>query len=161
MCFFVCVGADRKHIQKKFTIVVKLRRTSRKHRIFHFSSYFQHKNITSLFHSIQFVRMNMESSDLFSKIWFDEWKKWNESEKGKKWNEMKKMMTALRILLCELIMVLLWPYYYYIFFYPCFFVHFTSNIAPKIKIEEKCYFLNFLAKGLSPETVELYSGTVP
>ena len=152
---------DRKHIQKKFTIVVKLRRTSRKHRIFHFSSYFQHKNITSFFHSIQFVRMNMESSDLFSKIWFDEWKKWNESEKGKKWNEMKKMMTAPTNLT-------LWTYYGLIMallllylLLSLFFVHFTSNIAPKIKIEEKCYFLNFLAKGLSPETVELYSGTVP
>ena len=31
---------------------------------------FQHKYVPSAFHSIQFVRMNMKSCDLFNKMWF-------------------------------------------------------------------------------------------
>ena len=53
----------------------------------------------------------------------NEKKKWNEKSKIK-W---QKWWPLLRILLCELIMVLLWSYYYYVFFYPCYFVHFTSK----------------------------------
>ena len=151
---FFCRLAE-KQIQKKLTIVVKLRPPSRKHRIFHFSWFFQHKKVTSVFHSIQLVRMNMESSDLFNKKWFDEWKK---EMKWKKQNKMKKMMTAptnlimwtyyglvmALLLLCLLLSLLFCPFYVKIF-------------LRKSKFKKKC----FLAERLSPETVKLSPGTVP
>ena len=101
--------------------------------------------------------MNMESSDLFNKIWFDEWKKWNESEKGKKWNEMKKMMTAPTNLILwtyyGLIMALLLLYLLLSLFFCAFYIKYCSENQNWRKHA-------FLAKGLSPETVELYPGTV-